>query len=193
MKMAASLLLAAMAAAAADPIVEGRADSKVRVIVFEDLQCSDCAAFRRMLDEILLPRYRGEVAFLHRDFPLAKHDWARKAAIAARYFSELNAQLGIEYRRYAMANIANSADANFDNRLADFARKHSMDGEKVTAALGDRRLAGLVEKDFQDGVARGVAKTPTVFVNGKPFIETFTAEEISKAIDQALAEAKSSQ
>ena len=33
-------------------------------------------------------------------------------------------------------------------------------------------------------MARGVAKTPTVFVNGTPFVETFTAEEISKGIDQ---------
>jgi protein-disulfide isomerase len=44
----------------------------------------------------------------------------------------------------------------------------------------------MVEKDYQDGVARGVSKTPTVFVNGRPFIETFTVEEISKAIDAEL-------
>ena len=48
------------------------------------------------------------------------------------------------------------------------------------------RFNEMVEKDYQDGVARGVSKTPTVFVNGQPFIETFTAEEISKAIDAEL-------
>ena len=45
-----------------------------------------------------------------------------------------------------------------------------------------------MEKDVQDGVARGIARTPTALVNGKPFIETFTFDEISKGIDQALAE-----
>ena len=60
--------------------------------------------------------------------------------------------------------------------------------------LKDRRhrageRAGAVERDYQDGVARGVAKTPTVFVAGKPFIETFTLEEISKAIEQAIRQA----
>ena len=40
------------------------------------------AAFRRMLDEKLLPKYGDEVAFVHRDFPLAKHAWARQAAAA---------------------------------------------------------------------------------------------------------------
>ncbi len=48
----------------------------------------------------------------------------------------------------------------------------------------------LVERDYQDGVSRGVVHTPTVFVNGQPFIETIPFEEISKGIDQALAKAR---
>ena len=63
-------------------LVEGLAESKVRVLIYEDLQCPDCAAFRRMMDEKILPRYQDRVAFVHRDFPLAKHAWARKAAVA---------------------------------------------------------------------------------------------------------------
>ena len=47
-------------------------------------------------------------------------------------------------------------------------------------------LARIVEEEFKEGVARGVARTPTVFVNGEPFIETFTFEDISQAIDAAL-------
>ena len=58
-----------------------RTESKVRVLIYEDLQCPDCAEFRRMMDEKILPRYGERVAFIHRDFPLAKHAWARKAAI----------------------------------------------------------------------------------------------------------------
>jgi protein-disulfide isomerase len=156
------------------------------VIVFEDLQCSDCVAFQRMLDENLLPRYGATVAFEHRDFPLDKHGWARKAAIVARYFSEIDPHLGMEYRRHALADVK---AVDFDGRLAEFARRHSLDGRKALAAAGDPRLAALVEKDVQDGIARGITRTPTVFVGGKIFAETFSTEEISRAIDQALAEA----
>ena len=42
-------------------------------------------------------------------------------------------------------------------------------------------------------MARGVSKTPTVFVAGKPFIEVFAVEEISAAIEKALAGAQSTQ
>ena len=187
---AAALLLAAMQALAQSAAVEGRADSPVRVIIYEDLQCPDCAAFRRMMDDHLLPRYGAKVAFVHREFPLAKHAWARKAAIAARHFAEVKPELGIAYRRQTLATIRETSDANFAERMVEFASRRGADPQRALAALADPRLAQLVEKDFQEGVARGVARTPTVFVDGKPFIETFTLEEISKAIDQALAAAQ---
>ena len=183
-------LLAAGTLAAQTAPVEGLADSPVRAVIYEDLQCSDCAAFRRMMDEHLLPKYAGKVAFVHRDFPLAKHVWARRAAIAARFFAARNPELGLAYRRFTMATQEATTDANFSLRLADFARAHGVDPQAAVAALSDAHYAALVEKDYQDGVSRGVVHTPTVFVNGKPFIETFTVGEISKGIDDALAQAR---
>jgi protein-disulfide isomerase len=171
-------------------LIEGRAGSPVHVVIYEDLQCPDCAEFRRMMDERLLPRYAERVEFQHRDFPVAKHRWARRAAIAARFFASRKPELGLECRRHTMANILDTDEGNFEDRLAAFAREHGVDPQEARAALRDPRLDALVEKDLQDGVARGVAKTPTVFVNGTPFIERFSFEEISKGIDQALAEAK---
>jgi len=185
-----SVLFLAMGLFAQKPIVEGRADGPVRVVIYEDLQCPDCAVFRRMMDEKLLPQYGGKVAFVHRDFPLAKHAWARRAAIAARFFTDRNPELGLEYRRYTMAGQPAANEGNFNARLADFAKTHDIEPEAAIAALSNARYAELVEQDYQDGVSRGVVHTPTVFVNGRPFIETFTFEEISKGIDEALAQTR---
>jgi protein-disulfide isomerase len=184
-----SVLVLAMSLWAQKPAVEGRADSTVRAVIYEDLQCPDCAAFERMLNEKLLPQYGGKVAFIHRDFPLAKHAWARRAAIAARFFADRNPELGLEYRRYAMEGQPATNEGNFNVRLTDFAKAHDIEPEAAIAALSNAHYAELVEHDYQDGVSRGVVHTPTVFVNGRPFVETFTFEEISKGIDQALAEA----
>lgn len=180
------VLIAAGAAMAQSHLVEGSAQSAVRVIVYEDLQCSDCAAFRQMLDERLLPRYARQVAFEHRDFPLPRHLWAKKAAIAARHFERIRPELAIEWRRHALATRKETTPENLAARLKAFAATHGADGEKAVAALEDPALARLVEADLEEGVARGVARTPTVFVNGEPFVETFTFEEIAKAIDAAL-------
>ncbi len=65
-----------------------------------------------------------------------------------------------------------------------------LDPAQAVAALGNETLATLVEKDYQEGVARGIAKTPTVLVNGTPFIETFAFEDVAKAIDAELAASK---
>jgi len=170
--------------------MEGAAQSPVRVIVHEDLQCPDCADFRTMLDEKLLPRYSSTVRFEHRDFPLSKHAWARQAAIAARYFEEARPGLGLAYRKYTTAHLREITSGNFDERLSQFAKEHGSDPAKAVAALSDARLAALVEDDYQEGVARGIAKTPTVLVNGRPFIETFAFEDVAKAVEAELAAAK---
>jgi protein-disulfide isomerase len=181
-------LLASMAALPTQqPLVEGLPESKVRVLIYEDLQCPDCAAFRRMMDESILPRYSRQVAFVHRDFPLAKHAWARKAAVAARYFGQVKPELELPYRRYIMAGISQTTPDTFNDRVSKFARDNGLASAPVLAALGDPGLAALVERDFQDGVARGVVHTPTVFVNGQAFVEHFSFEEISEALDDALA------
>jgi protein-disulfide isomerase len=176
--------------AAEQHLTEGAAASPVRVIIYEDLQCPDCAAFRVMLDKQLLPRYAATVRFEHRDFPLSKHAWARKAAIAARYFEETKPGVGLAFRKYTLGNLSDITADNFDERLAAFAKENRIDPAKALTALSDERLAGLVEKDYQEGLARGVAHTPTVLVNGIPFIETFQFEDVAKTIESQLAASK---
>ena len=184
------VLAAAAAGLGAQGLTEGRAGSAVRVVIYEDLQCPDCADLRVMMDKQILPKYGDRVEFAHRDFPLAKHTCARRAAIAARFFAEKDAALGLEFRRHSLATIAQTNEGNFNDRLAGFARAHGVAAADALAALENPKYAALVEKDYQDGVARGVVHTPTVFVNGVPFVESFTFEEIAKGIDDALAQAK---
>jgi len=190
-RLFAATVLAAMSGKAAEQhLIEGAARSTVQVLIYEDLQCPDCADFRTMLDQQLLPRYAATVRFEHRDFPLAKHAWARKAAIAARFFEEARPGLGVTYRKYAFANQSAINVDNFNAVLSDFARGHGVDPTQAVAALKNEALAALVEKDYQEGIARGIAKTPTVLVNGTPFIETFAFKDVAKSIDAELAASK---
>jgi protein-disulfide isomerase len=177
----------ALAAGGQEYVVEGNKSSAVRVIAYEDLQCPDCAVYRKMLDEKLLPKYGGTVAFEHREFPLRKHQWARPASIAVRYFGTLKPETGIAFRRYCANHLMEITAENFEAKLREFAKANGADPDKAIAALSDPGLAKIVQEEFQEGIARGVARTPTVFVNGEPFIETFTFEDISKSIDAALA------
>jgi len=172
------------------PLVEGNAKSRVRVVVYEDLQCSDCAVYRRMMDEQLLPKFAAQVAFEHRDFPLPKHVWARKAAIAARFFATIKPETAVAFRRETLEKQAAITPENFNAHLAAFAKSHGIEPTRAIAALDEAWYAKLVEEDYQEGIARGISKTPTVFVDAEPFVETFSAEDIAKTIREALEASK---
>jgi protein-disulfide isomerase len=179
------LAVSAVALPASRRHVEGNPESAVRVIAFESLACGDCAVYRRMLDEKLLPKYGGKVAFEHRDFPLEKQPWSRRAAVAARAIEDIAPELSVRFRREILND--RKQVTSVEDWVAAWARKNGLEPAKLASALQDEKYAALVERDHQDGVARGVSRTPTVFVNGAPFIETFTFEELAKAIEEALA------
>ena len=183
------LFACALIAAAQETVVEGTKTSPVRVIAYEDLQCGDCAAYRLMLDEKLLPKYASSVAFEHREFPLPKHTWARQAAVAALYFGSVKPELGAAFRRFCLSNISTITPEAFSQAVRDFAQRNGADAVQAVAALQNPALQKQVEDEYREGVARGISRTPTVFVNGDPFVETFTFDEISKSIDAALAAA----
>ncbi len=182
------VILTAMAAFAQPHLVEGKAESPVRVVIYEDLQCPDCADFRVMLDTQLLPKYGAKVAFEHRDFPLPKHKWARPAAVAARFFYGQSPALAVRWRQETMRDQPKITPETFDAHLAAFAGRNGVDPAKAQAALSDPALTDFIQMDYEEGVARGIAHTPTALVNGSPFIETFTFDAIAAGIEAAMRE-----
>jgi protein-disulfide isomerase len=173
--------------AARSEVMEGTPASPVRVLIYEDLQCSDCARFRVLLDQKILPRYGGKVAFVHRDLPLGKHDWARPAAIAARWVYEQDSELGITIRRELLAEQDNISSQSLKPWLISFANRNHLDPKGIVEALSDQRLNALVDQDRQAAVARGISHTPTAYVGRVAFVETIIYDELARAIDDALA------
>jgi protein-disulfide isomerase len=168
-------------------LVEGNPASPVKVVIYEDLQCGDCLNFRLLLDGKLLPKYGTRVAFVHRDFPLAKHDWARPAAIAARWVQEQNHGLAIVFRREIMSEQQHITAANLKPWIVEFAVRNDLDRGGMLHSLEDPRLNAMVDQDYQGGVARGLVRTPTVIVGGQKLVETIIYEDVARALDTELA------
>lgn len=167
-------------------MIEGNPRSEIKVVIYESLQCKDCAAFQQMMNSYLLPRYGSRVAFEHKDFPLPKHDWARKASIAARHFGSIRPEAGIEFRRYVLEQYKDINSAVFEERVREFARENNFDPSDAIRALRSSSLDEAVENDYQEGIARGVTKVPTVYIGNQAFVEKFKRDEIAIAIEKAL-------
>lgn len=185
--LALMLLAGHCAFASRNDVVEGNPASPIKVLIYEDLQCGDCARFRVLLDEKILPRYRSRVVFIHRDFPLGKHDWAVPAAVAARWVYEQSSELGIIVRRELLAEQDSINTRNLKQWLVDFAYRNHLDPKGIVDSLSDQRLQALVDQDRQSAVARGVSRAPTLFVGGQPFVETIIYDDLAHALDEALA------
>jgi protein-disulfide isomerase len=167
-------------------VTEGNPGSRVKVVIYGDFQCSDCARLRALLDEKILPKYGQRVAFVHHDFPLARHDWARPAAIAGRWVWEQNPDAGIAYRREIMAEQDNLTAQRLKPWLQEFARRYRLDDKGILASLNDSRLGALVDQDMASGSARSVSRIPAVFLGNQAFIEIIIEDDLVRAIDDAL-------
>ncbi|MCZ2148321.1 MAG: DsbA family protein [Bryobacterales bacterium] len=164
------------------PLIEGDAGSAVRVVVYEDLQCGDCAWLRRKLDDRLLPAFGNRVGFEYRDFPLAKHAWARRASLASKHFQRRSAELAIGFRREVLGNLSMITGETLPAWISAFAARHGQDTEEAGRAQDDAALAWAVESDYQSGMAMGIARTPTVLVGEARFVESIDIEGLVAAI-----------
>jgi len=132
----------------------------VRVLIYGDLQSSDCARFRVLLDQKILPGTDPESRLSIAIFRSGSTDWARPAAIAARWVSEQSNELGITVRRELLSEQDSINSQNLKQWFIDFAYRNHLDPKGIVDALTDQRLAALVDQDRQSAVARGVSRAP---------------------------------
>lgn len=184
------LLLAASGGAVVslrNDIVEGNLSSPVRVIIYEDMQSGRGSQFQQMFEQKLLPKYRDKVLFIHRDFPMGRHDWALEAARAARWVFTQSNQLGVFVRREVIAQQNGITERNVRQWFVDYANRNHLDPKAIVDAMSDKEIAAKVDQDIQGATARGVTTAPTVYVGGQAFVENIIYDDLARAIDEALA------
>lgn len=161
-----------------DDPVRGDASAAVTIVEFTDFQCPSCAAMQPILDEVQ-KTYGNKVKLVVRDFPLAMHANARKAAEAANAanaqgkFFEYTALL---FKRQNELDVAS---------LKKYATELGLDRTRFDAALDGGKYAAEVKHDMDDGEIYGVDSTPAIFVNGVALTE-MSREALRALIDRGL-------
>jgi protein-disulfide isomerase len=160
-----------------DPF-RGAANAPVTIVEFTDFECPACAAMHPVIEEVL-KSYPNKVKFVVRDFPLNRHEFARKAAEAA---NAANAQgkffeyIALLFQRQKALDVAS---------LKKYASELGLDRARFDAALDRGVYAAEVKHDLEDGEIYGIGSTPTIFVNGVQ-LRTLSAEALREAIDRAM-------
>lgn len=165
-----------------DDPVRGDANAPVTVVEFTDFQCPACAAMQPVLEEVL-KFYGNKVRFVVRDFPLAQHEFARKAAEAANA-----AKAQGKFFEYAslLFKRQNALDVP---SLKKYASELGLNRTKFDSELDKGVYAAEVAHDMEDGELYGISSTPTIFINGV-MLRTLSEEALREAIDRAAANSK---
>jgi protein-disulfide isomerase len=165
-----------------DDPAKGPANAPVTIVEFTDFQCPACAAMHPVIEEVL-KSYADKVRFVVRDFPLDRHDNARKAAEAA---NAANAQgrffeyIALLFKRQNALDVPS---------LKKYASEIGLDRARFDAALDRGTYQAEVKRDIEDGEMYGVGVTPTIFVNGVQ-LRNLSPEGLKAAIDRAAATPK---
>lgn len=157
--------------------------ANVALIVFEDLQCPDCARAAPLLEEAAKTYH---IPLVVHDFPLPRHNWAFEAAVIARYFDTQSKKLGSDFRLQVFEHQQSITPENLRAFADKFAAEHKVDLPFVVDPQG--KLADEIKAEHDLGLRVGIDHTPTIYVvsnktQGKPFVEVVDRTQLFQMID----------
>lgn len=164
--------------------------AKVALVVFEDMECPDCARAHPLVEEA---KKAYKIPVLRHDFPLPQHLWSLDAAILGRYFDKISPKLGDDFRTEIFKHQVEITKENLRPFADKFAAEHKVVLPVVVDPQG--KLAAAIAADRALGQRIGITHTPTLYVvsstrTGTPFVEVVDRSKLYELIDQMLREAK---
>jgi protein-disulfide isomerase len=178
------LLIAALAAAQDKAsILRPPKGASVAIVIFEDLECPDCARAAPLVEEAARTY---KIPVVRHDFPLQMHPWAYDAALLARFFDTHSKAIGNEFRDTVFKHQLEITKNTLRSFAERFAAAHKIDLPFVVDP--DGKLAALIEADRQRGLQLGLQHTPTLYVvsnkrSGTPFVEVVDRSQLFQLID----------
>jgi protein-disulfide isomerase len=155
----------------------GEPSAPVKLVQYGDFECGKCGEAYGVIRAVEAV-HAGLVCSVFRHFPLGgpAHQWAQHAAEAAE-------SAGVQGKFWEMHDMLFAHQhALAPPFLRHYAELIGLDMHEFDTDLTTHRLADQVRADKQSGVMSGVARTPTLFVNGLIFDGELDFGSLSRAI-----------
>lgn len=162
-----------------DDHIQGPETGPVTLVEYGDYQCPVCATAYVIVQGVQ-ERLGPLLRFVFRNFPLSQvHPQAALAAEAAE-------AAGAQGRFWEMH------DALYENQpalspelIGALARRLDLDMERFENDLASGRFRERVKRDFMGGVRSGVGGTPTFFINGERYEDSWDESSLVSALRAA--------
>jgi protein-disulfide isomerase len=175
--------------------MRGNPAARVTIVNFDDLECPFCGRMHQALFPATLQRYKNQVRFVYKDFPLAEiHPWATRASVDANC---LAAQSGDVYWTYVDYLHSHGDEVTGPDRdqgksfaaLDRIARQEAtvarLDSAKLDVCLA-KQDPTEVNSSVKEAMALGLDGAPALFINGERINGAVPEDLVWRAIDRAL-------
>lgn len=162
-----------------DDPYKGSNEAKVVIVEFSDFECPYCFQEFPVVRQII-ETYGDQINFIFRDFPIADHPYAQKAAEAG----ECAHEQGKFWQMHDKMFI--NHDQLDDESLKIYAQQVGLDTNQFNECLDSGKYKKEVENDYANGLAAGVTGTPTFFINGQIVEGAVPLEFFKQVIDLGL-------
>lgn len=147
--------------------IQGNPDAILELVQYGDYQCPYCwkaYPIIKRLQESLGPN----VKFIFRNFPLTKiHPQAKIAAIASE-------AAALQNKYWEMHDMLYEQHKNLNlSAILTYADALGLDKLQFEKDIEGTELAEKVDADFYSGLRSGVNATPTFFINGEKYTESW--------------------
>ena len=168
------------------PIIEGNANAKVKILVYESLTCSHCANFHKdvypQLKEEFLDKGLASIEF--RNFPLdiAALNASKLAHCKNDGKSKILHFLYLKQKEWIDGNTIEELNSNLKEIIKD--QNFGLDYEKCVA---DKKVEDHILEDRIEGAKKfEINATPTIIINDKKFEKTLNFKNLKKAIEKLI-------
>ena len=160
--------------------IRGSVDAPVTLVEYGDYECPHCGKAEPVV-EAVREAMGDKLRVVFRSFPLSEiHKHARHASEAAEAAS-------VQGKFWEMHHAIFSHQRNglSDEALLELAAGVGVDQAQVADALEAGTYTERVQEDFLSGIRSGVNGTPTFFINGTRYDDSWDEETLLSALQAA--------
>jgi protein-disulfide isomerase len=159
--------------------VQGPAEAAVTLVEYGDYECPYCGAAYPIIKEAQ-ERMGERLRFVFRNFPITtSHPHAEQAAEAA----EAAAAQGRFWQMHDL--LYENQQRLGDEDLRAYAGQLGLEVEPFDQELAEHVHAPRVREDFMSGVRSGVNGTPTFYINGLRYDDSYELDTLLAALERA--------
>lgn len=160
--------------------IQGRTSAPVTLIEYGDYECPYCGQAYPIIKEVQ-KQLGNKLRFVFRNFPLTEiHPHAQHAAEAAE-------AAAVQNRFWEMHDyIYEHQQALDDKHLGKYADNLGLNLAKFNNEMSSHVHAGRIREDFLSGIHSGVNGTPTFYINGIRYNDSWDLETLLEGLRSAI-------